>query len=35
MIQTERISDHVLKVTVPEKLSAGDFRLLQKLRYRV
>jgi hypothetical protein len=28
MIQTERISDRVLKVAVPEKLSAGDFQQL-------
>ena len=28
MIETEQISDRVLKVTVPEKLSAGDFRQL-------
>jgi SpoIIAA-like len=28
MIQTERISDHVLKITVPEKLKSEDFRLL-------
>ena len=26
MIQTEQISDGVLKITVPEKLSADDFR---------
>jgi hypothetical protein len=26
MIQTEQISDGVLKITVPEKLSAEDFR---------
>jgi hypothetical protein len=28
MIETEHISDNVLKVIVPEKLSAGDFRQL-------
>ena len=28
MIQTEHISDRVLKITVPDKLNAGDFRQL-------
>jgi len=28
MIQTEVIADRVLKITVPEKLKAGDFRVL-------